>query len=71
MLPITIIDWHKPKGAEEDEASYVHDHTKNLLYDMLMIHFNLPEGKKEKVKEWTPNQLWPEVKQINKRNFAV
>ena len=44
MLPITITDWHKPKGADEDEASYVHDHTKALLYDTLMIHFNVPEG---------------------------
>ena len=52
MLPIAITDWHKPKDAD-DEASYVREHTKDLLYDMLMIHFNLLEGKKEKVKEWT------------------
>ena len=50
MLPITIIYWHKPKDTD-DEASYVREHKKDLLYDTLMIHFNLPEGKKEKVKE--------------------
>ena len=50
MLPITITDWHKPKDVD-DEASYVREHTKDLLYDTLMVHFNVPEGKKEKVKE--------------------
>ena len=56
MLPITITDWHKPKDAD-DEASYVREHTKDFLYDTLMIHFNLPEGKKEKVKEWTLKKM--------------
>ena len=57
MLPITITDWHKSKGADKDETSYVHDHTKDLLYDTLMVHFNVPEGKKEKVKEWTLKKM--------------
>ena len=56
MLPITITDWHKPKDAN-DEVSYVREHTKDLLYDTLMIHFNLPEGKKEKVNEWTLKKM--------------
>ena len=56
MLPITITDWHKPKDAD-DEASYVHEHTKDLLYDTVIVHFNVPEGKKEKVKEWTLKKM--------------
>ena len=56
MLPITITGWHKPKDAD-DEASYVREHTKDLLYGTLMVHFNVPEGKKEKVKEWTLKKM--------------
>ena len=57
ILPITIAEWHKPKGVDEDDACYVHDHTKKLLFDTLMIHFNIPEGKTEKVKEWTLKKM--------------
>ena len=60
MLPITIAEWHKPKD-DNDGASYVHEHTKDLLWKTLMTHFNLPqsltEGKKEKVKHWTLKKM--------------
>ena len=56
IIPISIADWHKPKNAaDDDEASYVRDTTKDLVWESLLTHFNLPEnfteGQKEKVKE--------------------
>jgi hypothetical protein len=41
-IPITIREWNKPK--EDREVSYVDERSKNLLWDTLMSHFNLPEG---------------------------
>ena len=52
--PISIADWHKPKAQGDEEASYVNETTKTLLWDTLLTYFNLPENltddKKEKVK---------------------
>ena len=60
IVPIRIADWHKPK-AQGDEASYVNETTKTLLWDTLLTCFNLPENvtddKKEKVKEWTLKKM--------------
>ena len=58
IVPITILDWNKPKkAAVGDEASYVSDTTNELLWGSLLPHFNLPidftEGQTEKLKEWT------------------
>ena len=58
IVPITIPDWNRPKKvAVGDEASYVSDATKELLWGSLLPHFNLPvdftEGQTEKLKEWT------------------
>ena len=58
IIPITIPDWHKPKkAAVGDEASYVSDATKQLLWGSLLPYFNLPvgftEGQTKKLKEWT------------------
>ena len=56
MVPIILEEWHKPKD-DNNGASYVHQITKDLLYDTLLTHFNLPpnlsEIKKEKCKQWT------------------
>ena len=61
IIPITIPDWHKPKNAADNEASYVSDTTKDLIWGNLLPHFNLPEnfteGQKEKVKEWTLKKM--------------
>ena len=62
IVPISIADWHKPKkAAVDDEASYVSDTTKELLWGSLLPHFNLPviftEGRKEKVKECTLKKM--------------
>ena len=60
MVPISIVEWHKPKD-EENGPSYVHDHTKDLLWETLMTHFNLPQSlsdeKKETVKQWTLKRM--------------
>ena len=58
IVPITIPDWHRPKKvAVADEASYVSDATKEVLWGSLLTHFNLPvdftDGQTEKFKEWT------------------
>ena len=57
IIPITIPDWHKPKkAAVDDEASYVSDATKEVLWESLLPYFNLPvgftEGETKKLKEW-------------------
>ena len=62
IVPITIPDWNRPKKvAVGDEASYVSDTTKELLWGSLVPHFNLPvnftEGQKEKLKEWTLKKM--------------
>ena len=41
MLPISIAEWHKPKD-DNDGASYVDPRKKDLLWETLMTHFNLP-----------------------------
>ena len=70
MLPITIAEWHKPKD-DNNGASYVHEHTKDLLWETLMTHFNLPqsltEGKKEKVKQWTLKKMAIQFQSWNKK----
>ena len=53
-IPITIREWNKPKEDRGD--SYVDERSKNLLWDTLMSHFNLPNGltdaKQLEVKQW-------------------
>ena len=60
MIPITIAEWNKPKKAN-DGASYVEQRMKDLLWDTLLTHFNLPQGLPEKqqakVKEWTLKKM--------------
>ena len=61
MLPITITDWHKPAAADVEDPCYVHSVTKDLLYDTLLSHFNLPQDlsdfKKKKLKQWTLSKM--------------
>ena len=50
MVPISIAEWHKPKD-QGDEASYVNETTKTLLWDTLLTYFNLPENLTDNKKE--------------------
>ena len=62
-IPITVREWHKPKGAEESE--YVAERYKEGLWNDLMAHFTLPEYEddadtaalREKVKEWALKKM--------------
>ena len=58
-IPITIREWNKPKV--DRGVSYVDERSKNLLRDMLMSHFNLPEsltnGKRLKVKQFALKKM--------------
>jgi hypothetical protein len=60
-IPITIQEWNKPK--EDREVSYVDERSKNLLWDMLMSHFNLPEG--------LIDGQWLKVKQFALKKMAT
>ena len=48
-------------NPKRNEASYVSDTTKELLWGSLLPHFNLPvnftEGQMEKLKEWTLKKM--------------
>ena len=61
MLSITIQDWHKTAAANVDDPCYVHSITKDLLYDSLLSHFNVPQDlsdfKKKKLKQWTLSKM--------------
>ena len=61
ILPITIPEWNKPAAANDDDPCYVHQVTKDLLWDTLLTHFNLPQNltkiKKEKCKQWTLSKM--------------
>ena len=74
MVPISIAEWHKPKD-QGDEASYVSETTKTLLWDTLLTYFNLPEnltdGKKEKVKEWTLKKMATQFQSWKKKNMKM
>src|SRR4051812_46840623 len=41
-FPITIEEWHKPKKEGSEQVTYVEQHTKDLLWDLLMVNFTLP-----------------------------
>ena len=44
-VPITVREWHKPKGVEDNE--YVAERYKDGLWNDLMAHFSLPECEEE------------------------
>ena len=58
-IPITIREWNKPK--EDRGVSYVDERSKNLLWDTLMSHFNLPkgftDGQRLKVKQFALKKM--------------
>ena len=44
-IPITVREWQKPKGVEDNE--YVAERYKDGLWNDLMAHFTLPECEEE------------------------
>ena len=52
-IPITIQEWNKPKKAV-DGVSYVDQRSKDLLWETLMAHFNLPPEYDEIEADGTP-----------------
>lgn len=72
-VPISIVEWHKPKNAGA-EASYVNDTLKLFLWDSLLTHFSLPEdmteGQKKKVKEWTLKRMATQFQTWKKNLWA-
>ena len=60
MIPITLQEWHKPKDVNSGATNF-DDRRKELLWEMLLTHVNLPRGliddKKEKVMEWTLKKM--------------
>jgi hypothetical protein len=42
IVPITTQEWHQPKKAGTEEVTFVQDHVKDLLWDLLMVNFILP-----------------------------
>ena len=60
MIPITLQEWHKPKDVN-NVATYVDKKRKELLWETLLTHVNLPRGltddKKEKVMQWTLKKM--------------
>ena len=73
-VPITIQEWHKPKKEGSEQVTYVEDHTKDLLWDLLMVNFTLPPGVDpenpviaKKVKEWALKKMGTQFKDWKKR----
>ena len=65
---ITIREWKRAKGLIDGQlvdqgVSYVDERSKNLLWDTLISHFNLPEG-------FTDGQ-WLKVKQFALKKMAT
>ena len=60
-VPISIPEWNKPAGVAEDDPCYVHNHLKDLCFDTLLEHVNLPDDieptTKLKLKQWTLSKM--------------
>ena len=71
-IPITIREWNKKKV--EQGVSYVDERSKNLLWDTLMSHFNLPEGltdaKQLKVKQFALKKIATQFQSWKKRLYS-
>ena len=71
-IPITIREWNKPK--EDRGVSYVDERSKNLLWDTLMSHFNLPEGltdgQRLKVKQFALKKMATQFQTWKKRLYS-
>ena len=73
-IPITTREWNKPKV---DGVSYVDQRSKDLLWDTLLSHFNLPpecDGEDElerrlKVKEWALKKMATQFQTFKKRLY--
>ena len=54
MIPITLQEWHKPKDVNSGATNF-DDRRKELLWETLLTHVNLPQGltddKMDKVME--------------------
>ena len=68
-IPITTREWNKPKKAV-DGVSYVDQRSKDLLWDTLLSHFNLPlECNRSKVKEWALKKMATQFQTFKKRLY--
>ena len=60
MLPISIAEWHKPKG-DDGSVTYVDERSKDDLWNKLIVNFTLPpdleDAEKKKVKSWTLKKM--------------
>jgi hypothetical protein len=69
-IPISTREWNKPKV---DGVSYVDQRSKDLLWDTLLSHFNLPpdltESKLSKVKEWALKKMATQFQTFKKRLY--
>ena len=75
-VPISVWEWHKRKGAEDNE--YVIERYKEGLWNDLMAHFNLPECEdpavaaklRAKVKHWTLKKI-AELFRVWKKTYGT
>jgi len=77
-IPITTREWNKPK-VDDGSVSYVDQRSKDLLWETLLAHFNLPPEydinaecgleRIERVKEWAlkkmGEQFWHHKKRLH------
>jgi hypothetical protein len=72
-VPITVREWHKPKEVYP-EVTYVDERMKFFLWDMLMEHFNLPNGLTDrqvlKVKEFALKKM-PHNSRAGRKDYGL
>ena len=70
MVPITVAEWNEPKKANIG-AKYLEQRIKNTLWDSILASFSLPadlpQKRKDKVKEWTLSKMAQQVNNWKKR----
>jgi hypothetical protein len=69
-IPISTRKWNKPKV---DGVSYVDQRSKDLLWDTVLSHFNLPPdltaSTLSKVKEWALKKMDTQFQTFKKRLY--
>ena len=60
MVPITVAEWNQPKKANIG-AKYLEERIKDTLWASILASFtlpaDLPQKRKDKVKEWTLSKM--------------
>jgi len=73
-IPISIREWHKPKGDDDGGVSFVDQISKDELWNTLMSHFNLPQdlsdGMKLKVKQWALKKMATQFQSFKKKIWS-